>query len=79
MRGGGGEGVRSYECVNNLNKTPYYSPVFLAKKWWKQFRQTMIPSERVFQGEQNGANFSSIAPSSEELWVHKECDQNALL
>ena len=27
----------------------------------------LIPSERAFQGEQNGANFSSIIPSSEEL------------
>ena len=26
-----------------------------------------IPSERAHQGEQNGANFSFIAPSSEEL------------
>ena len=34
---------------------------------------------QVSQGEQNGANFSSIAPSSEELLVRKEFDQNALL
>ena len=26
-----------------------------------------------------GANFSFVAPSSEELWVRKEIDQNALL
>ena len=31
------------------------------------------------QEEQNGASFSFIAPSSEELWVRKEFDQNALL
>ena len=29
----------------------------------------MISSERASQEEQNGANFSFIAPSSEELWV----------
>ena len=34
---------------------------------------------QVSQGEQNGANFSSVAPSSEELLVRKEFDQNALL
>ena len=31
-----------------------------------RFRQTMIPSERASQEEQNDANFSSIAPSSED-------------
>ena len=31
-----------------------------------------MPSERVSQEEQNGANFSSVAPSSEELWVQRE-------
>ena len=31
--------------------------------------KTRIPSERASQGEQNGANFSSVAPSSEEFWV----------
>ena len=29
----------------------------------------MIASERASQEEQNGTNFSFIAPSSEELWV----------
>ena len=38
-----------------------------------------IPSERASQEEQNGENFSSVAPSSEELLVRKEFDQNALL
>ena len=28
--------------------------------------------ERASQEEQNDANFSSIAPSSEELWVYKD-------
>ena len=31
----------------------------------------MIPSERASQEEQNGANFSFVAPSSEELWALK--------
>ena len=30
--------------------------------------------ERASQEEQNGANFSFIAPSSEELWVRKDSD-----
>ena len=34
---------------------------------------------RAAQVEQNGANFSSVAPSSEELWVCKGLDQNTLL
>ena len=38
----------------------------------------MIPSERVCQEEQNGANFNSVAPSVEELWVWKEIALNAL-
>ena len=33
------------------------------------FSKKMISLERAFQKEQNGANFSFIAPSSEELWV----------
>ena len=28
--------------------------------------------DRASQEEQNGANFSSIAPSSDELWVRKD-------
>ena len=32
----------------------------------------MIPSERASQEEQNGTNFSFIAPSSEELWVRTD-------
>ena len=31
-----------------------------------------ILSERASQGEQNGANFSSVAPSSEELLARKD-------
>ena len=38
-----------------------------------------IPSERASQEEQNGANFSSVATSSEELRVCKEFNQTALL
>ena len=44
-----------------------------------RFQQTRIPSERSSQEEQNDANFSFIAPSSQELWMRKEFDQNALL
>ena len=32
--------------------------------------------ERAPQEEQNGTNFSSVAPSSEELRVRKEIDRN---
>ena len=32
----------------------------------------MISSERASQDEQNGANFSFVAPSNEELWMRKE-------
>ena len=35
--------------------------------------------ERASQEEQIDTNFSSIAPSSEELWVRKDFYQNALL
>ena len=50
-----------------LVKTPDYSP-------WKKFDfgKKRIPSERASQEEQNGANFSFIAPSSEEQKDHKE-------
>ena len=30
---------------------------------------SMTSSERASQEEQNGSNFSSVAPSSEELWL----------
>ena len=30
------------------------------------------PKKKAFQEEQNGANFSSVAPSSVELWARKE-------
>ena len=36
------------------------------------FGKKRISSERASQEEQNGANFSFIAPSSEELWVRKD-------
>ena len=36
-----------------------------------------MQSQRASQEEQNGVNFSSVAPSSEELWVRKKFDQNA--
>ena len=36
----------------------------------------MVSPERACQEEQNGANLSSVAPSSEELWVLKEKSWN---
>ena len=43
-----------------------YSPWF---QFWESEKSLdeMIPSERAFQGEQNSANFSFVAPSSQEL------------
>ena len=43
-----------------------YSPWF---DFWESEKrlEKRIPSERASQGEQNGANFSLVAPSSEEL------------
>ena len=43
-----------------------YSPWFDFYESEKSFEKR-IPSERASQGEQNGANFSFVAPSSEEL------------
>ena len=47
-------------------KTMDYSPWF---SFWesKKSLEEMIPSERASQGEQNCANFSFVASSSEEL------------
>ena len=47
-------------------KTMDYSPWF---DFWesKKSSEKRIPSERASQEEQNDANFSFIAPSSEEL------------
>ena len=50
-----------------LVETPDYSPWFSARNGRLQFRQKRIPSERAPQEEQNDTNFSSVAPSSEEL------------
>ena len=36
------------------------------------FQKKKLPSERASQEVHNGANFSFIAPSREELWVHIE-------
>ena len=54
------ESKRSTKKPSISSKTSYYSPWFSAKhlQW--------IPSERASQEEQNGANFSFIAPSREE-------------
>ena len=35
-----------------------------------EFGKKMISSERASQEEQNGANFSFLAPSSAEVWLH---------
>ena len=47
-----------------------YSPWF---DFWESEKslEVRIPSERASQEEQNGTNFSSVAPSCEELWVFK--------
>ena len=49
------------------NQTMDYSPWFSARKWKFLLWRKMISSERESQEEQNGADFSFIAPSSEEL------------
>ena len=43
-----------------------YSPWF---EFWesKKSSEKRIPTERAFQEEQNGTDFSFLAPSSEEL------------
>ena len=56
----------------NLIKMPYYSPRFSARNRNFRFRESSISSERASKEEQNGTIFSSVAPSSEELWVQKE-------
>ena len=43
-----------------------YNPWFDFRESEKSFEKRM-PSERAAQEEQNGTNFSFIAPSSEEL------------
>ena len=62
--------VRSKKTAKKMTsilvKTPYYSPWFSAKILKFELRQKRIPSERASQEEQNGANFSSVAPSSEQ-------------
>ena len=47
-------------------KTIDYSPWF---DFWESVKslEKRIPIERASQGEQNGANFSFTAPSSEEI------------
>ena len=47
-------------------KTMDYSPWFDFSESEKSLEKK-IPSERASRGEQNDANFSSVAPSSEEL------------
>ena len=65
-------GVKGLQKITSISvKTPYYSPWFLAKIWKLLLRPKRIPLEKASQEEHNGTNFSFIAPSSEELWVHK--------
>ena len=45
--------------------------VFGQKSMESILAKKMIPSERASQEEQNGAKFSFMAPSSEELWAQK--------
>ena len=60
-------GVKGPQKITSISvKTPYYSPWFLAEIGKFLLRQKMIPYERASQEEQNGANFSFIAPSTVE-------------
>ena len=54
------------KIFNFRPKTMDYSPWFHLSESEKSFKER-TPSERASQEEQNGANFSFIAPSSEEL------------
>ena len=53
--------------VSSEKKTPYYSPWFSTKIVNICFRLKRMAYERASLEEQNDANFSSVAPSSEEL------------
>ena len=56
------------KIFNFRPKTMDYSPWFHLSESEKSFEQR-IPSERASLEEENGGNFSLIAPSSEELLV----------
>ena len=64
--------VMSYERTEVKIKTPYYSPGISARN--REFRpqQKMLPCKRISQGEQNGANFSFVAPSTLGIKDHKQ-------
>ena len=65
-----------------LIETPYYSPWVSARNRKFGFQPKRIPLERASQEEQSGANFSSVAPSSEELCMYRrrgKLARNALL
>ena len=55
------------KAERHLIKTPCYSPWFSAKNGKFGFQIKTISSEGASQKEQSGANFNSVAPSSEEL------------
>ena len=63
------------ENGTTLKLVPFYSfrngllYDILFAKFRRGDRFIKIPSVRASQKEQNGANFSFIAPSSEKLWV----------
>ena len=77
-RGRSGGREKSLTGRDKIDQTPYYSPWYLARNGKFQFRQNMISTERASQEEQNGANFSSVAHSSEELLVSIEIKRNRL-
>ena len=56
-----------YVSNSSIKITIIYSPWFSARNGKFRFRQNSISSERAPQEEQNGAYFSFVAPSSEEL------------
>ena len=67
--------VRSYECGKNdinFGQKPWtIVHGFRPKSENFDFGKKIIPSEGASKEEQNGANFSFIVPSSEELLVRR--------
>ena len=52
---------------NRIKTMDYYSPWFSVRNRKFRFRQKRISSERGRQEERVSENFSSVAPSSEDL------------
>ena len=61
-----------------MRKENYQNSLLLSMVFGQNPKMS-IPADRASQEEQNGANLSYVAPSSEELFVHIEIDRNALL